>query len=89
MKPNFSSQMSPEDVVMATTDVTGYDKNSYQEELAFSLHVHTITSSNENIFRVTDPLCGEFTGHRWIPCTKASDAELWCFLWSASEWTVE
>ena len=23
------------------------------------------------------------TGHRWIPRTKASDAELWCFLWSA------
>ena len=22
---------------------------------------------------------------RWIPNTKASDAELWCFLWSASE----
>ena len=31
-------------------------------------------------FRVTGPLCGEFTGHRW-----ASDAELWCFLWSAPE----
>ena len=24
-------------------------------------------------------LCGEFTGPRWIPRTKASDAELWCF----------
>ena len=34
-------------------------------------------------------LCGEFTGHRWIPRTKASDAELWCFLWSAPGWTVE
>ena len=21
-------------------------------------------------------------GHRWIPLTKANDAELWCFLWS-------
>ena len=31
------------------------------------------------------PLCGEFTGHRWIPSKKASDAELWCFLWSAPE----
>ena len=31
-------------------------------------------------FRVTGHLCGEFTGHRWIPRTKASDAELWCFL---------
>ena len=44
-----------------------------------------MTSSNGNIFRVTGPLCWEFTGPRWIPRTKASDAELWCFLWSASE----
>ena len=44
-----------------------------------------ITSSNGNIFRVTDPLSGEFTGHRWIPHTKASDAELWYFLWTAPE----
>ena len=26
---------------------------------------------------------------RWIPRTKASDAGLWCFLWSAPGWTVE
>ena len=39
-----------------------------------------MTSSDGNIFRVTGLLCGEFTGHRWIPHTKASDAELWCFL---------
>ena len=44
-----------------------------------------MTSSNGNIFRVTGHLCGEFTGHRWIPRTKASDAELWCFLWSEPE----
>ena len=30
-----------------------------------------MTSSNGNIFRVIGP--------RWIPHTKASDAELWCF----------
>ena len=42
-----------------------------------------MTSSNGNIFRVTGPLCGKFTGHRWIPHTKASDTELWSFLWSA------
>ena len=29
-----------------------------------------MTSWNGNIFRVTGPLCGEFTGHRWIPHTK-------------------
>ena len=50
-------------------------------ELLVSKYV--MTSSNGNIFRVTVPLCGEFTGHWWIPHTKASDAELWCFLWSA------
>ena len=38
-----------------------------------------MTSSNGNIFRVSGPLCGEFTGDRWIPFTKTSDAELWCF----------
>ena len=32
-------------------------------------------------------LWGETTGHRWIPLTKASDAVLWCFLWSAPEQT--
>ena len=42
-----------------------------------------------NMFRVTCPLRGESTGHRWIPLTKASEAELWCFLWSASEQTAE
>ena len=39
-----------------------------------------MTSSNGNVFRVIGPLCGEFIGHRWIPLTKASGAELWFFL---------
>ena len=47
--------------------------------------VSMMTSSNGNIFRVTGHLCGEFTRDQWIPRTKASDTELWCFLWSASE----
>ena len=38
-----------------------------------------MTSSNGNIFRVTGPLYGEFTGDWWIPRTKASGAERWCF----------
>ena len=46
-----------------------------------------ITSSNGNIFRVTGSLCGEFTGHRWILLTKASDAERWCFLWIGPDQT--
>ena len=48
-----------------------------------------MTLSNGNIFRVIGPLWGEFTAHRWIPLTKASDAELWCFLWSGTEQTAE
>ena len=32
-----------------------------------------MTSANENFFRVTGRLCGEFIGLRWIPRTKASD----------------
>ena len=36
-------------------------------------------------FRVTGHLCREFTAHRRIPRTKASDAELWCFILSAPE----
>ena len=45
-----------------------------------------MTSSNGNIFHVTGPLCGDFTGDRWIPLTKASDAKLWCFR-SICAWT--
>ena len=43
-----------------------------------------LASSNSNIFHVTGPRCGELTSHRWIPLTKVSDTELWCFLWA---WT--
>ena len=45
-------------------------ENSYYTE-------YIMMSSNGNIFRVTGHLCGEFTGERWIPLTKASDLELW------------
>ena len=44
-----------------------------------------VTWSNGNISRVTGSLWGESTGERWIPLTKASDVELWYFLWSAPE----
>ena len=33
---------------------------------------HIMTSSNGNIFRVTGPLCWEFTGHWWIPLESPS-----------------
>ena len=48
-----------------------------------------MTSSNGNTFRVTGPLWWEFTGDRWIPLTKASNAELWWFIGSEPEQTTE
>ena len=37
------------------------------------IQIFMMTSSIRNIFRVTGPLCVEFTGHRWILLTKGSD----------------
>ena len=45
-------------------------------------HVEVIKKKH---FRVSGPFCREFTGHRWIFLTKTSDANPWCFLWSAIE----
>ena len=39
-------------------------------DIACSWEVVMMTSSNGNIFRATGPLCGEFTGHRWITLTR-------------------
>ena len=33
----------------------------------FLFSFNMMTSSNGNVFCVTGPLCGEFTGQRWIP----------------------
>ena len=45
-----------------------------------------MASLNGNIFRVTGLLFGDFTGHRWISHTKASDAEHICFFFICA-WT--
>ena len=37
----------------------------------YLLKTIVMTSSNGNIFRFTGLLCGEITGHYWIPFTKA------------------
>ena len=56
-----------------------------------SKRIHVIPYCYDDIikwnhfYRVTGPLRGESTGDRWIPLTKASDAELWCFVWPAPE----
>ena len=64
------------------TEISSQARN-YQEAIIYSDNM--MTSSNGNIFRLTGHLCGKFTGPRWLPHTKASDAELLCFLGSASE----
>ena len=52
------------------------------QDLTVPVFISMMMSSNGNIFRVTGLLCGEYTGHS---LTKASDAELWCFLWYLPE----
>ena len=63
--------------------------SNYIDQKEHPRNHNMVMSSNGNIFRVTGPLCGEYTDHRWNPRTKASDAELWCFLWSVPEQTPE
>ena len=59
--------------------------NPVMDIYIFIIHISMMTSLNGNIFRITGPLCGQFTGHRSIPHTKASEAELWYFIWSAPQ----
>ena len=70
------------DVTVMELDAIAFQRSNWQfpaqPRLLFKF---MMTSSNGNLFRVTGHLCGEFTGHLLIPRTKASDAELWCFLW--------
>ena len=84
---NYMGNLSPRLQRLANKDIltkhSSDKRNPYHHRDDSSGHM--MTSSNGNIFRVTGHLCGEFTGPRWIPRTKASDAEFWCFLWSASE----
>ena len=66
--------------------------------LRWLLVFYMMTSLNGNNLRVTGPLCGEFTGQRWIPLTKASEARAlmfsfiyawtngWVNKWEAGDW---
>ena len=70
----------PESVLFKIHATICTPRQQYANTKQITLIYHMMTSSNGNIFRVTGPSCGEFTGHRRIPLTKASGAELWCFL---------
>ena len=47
-----------------------------------------MTLSHWSPFRITVPLWGESTGHRWIPLKKATDVDFWCSLWCLPRYTV-
>ena len=70
----FDGVLSNLDVMLMTNGSSVRLPNYQQRPQCWKL---MMTSSNGNILRVTGPLCGKFTGHRWIPLT--SDAELWYF----------
>ena len=79
---SFSGTYSHEMGMCAECTREGLEKASLMTSI---VSLSMMTSSNENIFRVTGHLCGEFTDHRWIPRTKASNSELCGFLWSAPQ----
>ena len=94
VRPEFEGSRIPKTKFVSETGTWRSKNNDYLIRVLYKygtplksmgpLYV-TMTSSNGNIFRVTGHLCGECTGPRRIPRTKASDTKLWCFLWSASE----
>ena len=53
------------------------------------LHSNTGKCLPLGLCKGTGPLWGESISHWQISLTKASDAKLWCFLWSAPEQTVK
>ena len=89
----YNDYLSDIHIYAIYSQINGLTMRSYDAHLPWSNVLqlderdfyHMMTSSNGNIFRVTGPLCGEFTGHRLIPRTKASEAELCCFLSSVPE----
>ena len=57
-------------VILDTLYTVGYLFKVWDRKVRICAVSLMMTSSNGNIFRVTGPLCGEFTGPRWIPHTK-------------------
>ena len=52
----------------------------------FSLKISLLAFAHDDVIKWKHfprywPFVREFTGHRWIPLTKASDAEPWCFFY--------
>ena len=62
-------------------------------KVKYSIQWHWVMATHDDVIKWKHfpryHLCGEFTGLRWIPRTKASDAELWYFFLSVCKYTVE
>ena len=76
---NFESLCTIDDETASTWLMSWYRKHQPVYWYLASNIPLMMTSSDGKMFRVTGNLCVKFTGHRWIPHTKASDAEHWCF----------
>ena len=63
-------------LMVSTTQQVNARGWCYQTSVSGLVSIAMVTSWNGNIFRVTGHLYGEFTGHWWIPRTKASDAQV-------------
>ena len=65
---------SPKNTKGRTIGKYAHSSTNYVHFCLLRLKVLTVipmmTPSNGDIFRVTGYLCGEFTGHRWIPRTR-------------------
>ena len=93
--PYIVTLYEPFSKLMTSNKIIVLDEGDVEENVSsgWSLTVNHIcsficsmtTSSNGDIFRVTGLLYGEFTCSRWIPLTKASDEDCWCFLLSVIE----
>ena len=65
-----------------------------KHQLWYLLAFNVINSSHDDVIKWKHfprywPFVRVIHRSRWIPHTKASDADLWCFLWSGHEQTVE
>ena len=69
----FMSHLLYAQVVNMASKLACY--SSYSVTVVINPSQYMMTSSNGNIFRGTGPIWREFTGHRWIPLTKVSNAE--------------
>ena len=75
------------DVTLKYMDTTVHYQTTtahYQTTMYISGANHLMTSSKENIFRFTGPLCEKFADQQWIPLTQATGAI--AAIWYPSRW---